>query len=145
MGGVTYAGLNRNIFLRKSNLDHNRLVGPWGREVPGERTLVYFLTHEITHALEVHHLGRYGYWQLPVWKREGYADYVGRDGNFRFQEQLAAFQRSAVEMDPQRAGLYLRYQLLVTYLLDIRGLTPHQMLIQPFDQSSLERDLQQRK
>jgi len=31
-------------------------------------------------------------------------------------------------MDPARSGLYLRYQLLVTYLLDEKRLTPQQML-----------------
>ena len=141
VGGITYSGLNRNIFLRRAIVDRNRLVGPSGREVPGERTLVYYMTHEITHSLVVHHLGRYQYWHLPVWKREGYADYVGRDGDFHFHEQLAAFQRGAREMDPERSGLYLRYQLLTAYLLDIRGFAPHQMLTEQWDQTSLEREL----
>jgi hypothetical protein len=70
---------------------------------------------------------------------------VGRDGDFRFHEQLAAFQRHAIEMDPRRSRLYLRYQLLVAYRLDIQGLTPHQMLTGPFDQATLGRDLPQMK
>lgn len=144
-GGITYADLTSNIFLRRLHIDNNRLVERSGKEVPGERTLVYYLTHEITHALEVHHPGRYAYWRLPAWKREGYADYVGRDGDFHFPQQLAAFQRNAVEMDPHRSGLYLRYQLLVSYLLEVRGMTPHQMLTKYFDRASLERDLRRMK
>jgi hypothetical protein len=142
---VTYAFFNRNIFLRRANADRNRLVRSSGQEVPGERTLVCYMAHEMTHALEVHALGRYRYRRPPAWKQEGYADYVGRDGDFNFREKLAAFQRDDLTMDPHRSGLYLRYQLLVAYLLDVRGMTPRQMLTEPIDEPSLERELRQMK
>jgi hypothetical protein len=141
VGGVNYEWLTRNIFLRGANIDRNRLIGPSGREVPGERTLAYFMAHEITHSLVSKHLGRYAYWRLPAWKQEGYADYVARDGDFHFREQLAAFQRDAREMDPTRSGLYLRYQLLVTYLLEIKGITLEALLTRAFNQTSLEQEI----
>ena len=127
-GGVNKAWLNQSIFLRRANIPGDRLLGPSGKEVAGDRTLAYFITHEIVHSLEERHLGRYGYLRLPAWKREGYADYVARDSGFVFAERLAAFERNAFEMNPARSGLYLRYQLFVTYLLDEKRLTPQQML-----------------
>src|SRR5262249_13158727 len=88
-GGLNVALLNRNIFLRRSDIARNRMFGRSGREVPDERTLAYFIAHEITHSLEVQFLGRIAYARLPVWKREGYADYVARPAEqFRFSERL---------------------------------------------------------
>ncbi len=74
VGGLNHTWLNHNIFLRRANIEHNRLIGPRGNEVPGERTLAYYFAHEITHSLEVAYLGRYAYIMLPQWKKEGYAD-----------------------------------------------------------------------
>jgi hypothetical protein len=137
-GGVNKTWLNQNIFLRRSDIEKNRLISPSGREVPGERTLAYFITHEIAHSLEVHLLGRYAYIRLPAWKREGYADYVARDSGFVFAKRLAAFQNNAPEMDPQRSGLYLRYQLFVSYLLNVVHITPEEMLTDSFAETALD-------
>jgi hypothetical protein len=49
-GGLTYALLTNNIFLRGSRFDANRLIGPAGNEVPGERTLSYLVAHELAHT-----------------------------------------------------------------------------------------------
>jgi len=110
-------------------------------EVTGERTLAYFMTHEIVHSLEVSLLGRYAYVRMPAWKREGYADYVARNSNFVFAERLAALRNNAPEMDPHGSGLYLRYQLLVSYLLDVARVTPDKMLTGSFAEAELDRKL----
>jgi len=136
-GGVNKAWLNHVIFLRRAEIQGNRLVGPSGNEVPGDRTLAYFIAHEIVHTLEVDRLGRYGYVRLPAWKREGYADYIARDPGFVFTEQLRAYQRNTYEMDPRRSGLYLRYQLFVTYVLDEQQITAEEMLTGPIDETTI--------
>ena len=141
VGGVNYGLLNQIVFLRPVNIEHNRLISPTGREVAGERTLVYFLAHEMTHSLEVNYLGRSGYWRLPQWKREGYADVVGRGGEFNFAKQLAAFQRGDVSMDYGRSGLYLRFQLMVAYLMERKGVGVHDLLDRKFDAAVIEREL----
>jgi hypothetical protein len=142
-GGITYGLWNRNIFLRRSNIERNRLVGRSGNEVQGERTLTYFMTHEITHALESYYLGRVSYARLPVWKREGYADVVGKAGQFDFNEELAGFRAGAAELDPGRSGLYLRYQLLCAWALREKHLTPQALLTEPLDAVAIERELAQ--
>ena len=143
--GVNQAWLNRNIFLRRSDTEHNRLIGPSGKVVPGERTLAYFMTHEIVHSLEVRFLGRWSYLQLPAWKREGYADYVAKDPNFISAERLAALRNDAPEMNPRRSGLYLRHHLLIAYLLDVQKMDPAKMLVQPFSETLLEQQLREMK
>jgi hypothetical protein len=140
-GGINKAWLNQYIFLRRAEIPRNRLIGPSGREVPGDRTLAYFIAHEIVHTLEEHRLGRYGYVRMPAWKREGYADYVARDPGFVFTQQLPAYRRNAYEMDPIRSGLYLRYHLFVSYLLDREDLTPQEMLKGRIDEAELGHQL----
>jgi hypothetical protein len=140
-GGVNKTWLNQNIFLRRSDIGENRVIGPSGRAVSGERTLAYFITHEIAHSLEAHLLGRYAYLRLPAWKREGYADYVARDSEFAFAERLADFQINDPAMDPRGSGLYLRYELFVAYLLDVAHLPPEEMLTDSFDETALEHTL----
>jgi hypothetical protein len=141
VGGENKTWLNQNIFLRHSDIKKNRLISPSDFEVPAERTLAYFITHEIVHTLEVHLLGRYEYIRLAAWKREGYADYVARDSNFVFPDRLAAFQQRAFEMDPDRSGLYQRYQLFVTFLLDRQHLAPEQMLRGSFAEAAIDQTL----
>jgi hypothetical protein len=43
------------------------------------RTLSGVVAHETVHVLQREHLGLLGYARLPVWVREGYADYVARE------------------------------------------------------------------
>ncbi len=86
-GGLAYPPLSDNIFLRAVHFPSNRLVGPSGREVPGARTLGYFITNEIVHTLVARELGIVKYWQLPEWKNEGYADLVANGGEFDFERR----------------------------------------------------------
>ncbi len=44
-------------------------------------------------------------------------------------------------MDAQQSGLYLRYNLLVAYLLNHKRVGVHQMLSQEFDTASLEAEM----
>ena len=140
-GAVSQWDLTGNIFLRPSHLDRNRLVGRSGMETPGERTLSYFIAHEVTHTMLARRIGRLRYARLQRWQVEGYADYVGKAGEFDFDKTLAAFRAGTRELDPKRSGLYLRYHLLVAYLLDREGMTPDALLAGPIEREDIERRL----
>jgi hypothetical protein len=142
VGGLTYPPLTDNVFLRAVHLGTNRLVGSSGRDVPGERTLSYFIAHEIMHVLIARELGAAGYTRLPTWKDDGYADYVAKGGDFAYERALGQLRSGDAELDPQRSGLYLRYHLLVAYLLDRKGISVREMLNREFDRARLEREIQ---
>ena len=91
--------------------------------MPGERTLSYYIGHEITHVLLARELGALKQWQLPAWKNEGYADLVAKGGEFDYERAREQLRRGDRELDPKRSGLYLRYHLLVAYLLERKGLS----------------------
>ena len=121
-GGLAYSPLSDNVFLRAVHFPANRLVGYSGHETPGVRTLSYFIAHEIMHTLVARELGIVKYWRLPAWKNEGYADLVAKGGDFDYELAREQLRRGDRELDPQRSGLYLRYHLLVAYLLDHKGI-----------------------
>ncbi len=123
--GLTYVYLNRNIFLRPSDISQNRLINYSGRKVMDDRTLVYYMSHEITHSLTVSYIGVRSYHGLPKWLREGYADYVGK-GPGSFLNLQMKFEDCSYQTNRE----YLGYELGTAYLLDIRNVSLHDLLEQ---------------
>ena len=141
VGGLAQVYLGGNIFLRPANIEHDRLIGPSGIETPGDRTLTYFIAHELTHTAVARRVGRFHYFRLAQWQQEGYSDYVGKAGAFDFLSTLKAFKADEPSLDPHRSGLYLRYHLLVAYLLEDKGWTPEQLLSKSVDPAPIENEL----
>jgi hypothetical protein len=122
VGGIAQAFIGQHVFLRESDMDNDRLIGPSGTPVAADRPLSYFIAHEVTHINVVRHLGRLAYWRVPRWVNDGYADYVARD--IDLTSALQRMKEGARELDPARSGLYLRYHLMVAYMLGRGGLDP---------------------
>lgn len=141
VGGVSDWPLTGNVFLRNADISADRLISPHGQAVEDDRPFDYFVAHEITHCLTGKAVGPGRYFQLPKWKREGYADYIGKGKDFDFAAALQAFHRHAPEMDHEKSGLYLRYHLLVAYLLDEKGWSLEQFFESPMSQETIERAL----
>jgi hypothetical protein len=137
-GGVTQTQFVGNVFIRPSNLERGRVIGPSGDEKKGERTLAYFIAHEVTHAMTADRVGRWRMWRLAAFQREGYADYVGFDHRVDLARGREALRRDDYEMSPRRSGLYKRYELMVAYLLEKRGMTVDELLAQPIDPREVE-------
>jgi hypothetical protein len=138
VGGVAPYPVTSNVFLRDANVDENRLISLSGKPVAGERTLDYFVAHEITHQLTGRALGPVRYFRLPQWVREGYADCVGKAVSFDYYEARRAFLANAPEMNWKKSGLYSRFHLLVAYLLDHQAWTVEQLLRNPPPQAEVE-------
>jgi hypothetical protein len=138
VGGLTYPPLSNNIFLRGAHIDINRLIGPSGNDVPGERRLSYYIAHEAVHTLLFDELGVVAHWRLPRWKDDGYADYIAKGAEFDYARGVDQLRRGDRQMDPERSELYLRCNLLVTYLLDHQGIRVHELLKQDIDPERLE-------
>ena len=120
-------------------MEHDRLIGASGHPVPADRPLSYFIAHEIMHIEHGRLLGRLGYLRLPQWADDGHADYVARD--IDLAEALEGFKSGARELDPARSGLYLRYQLMVAYLIDKKHVDPRALLAHPWERDAIEHDL----
>jgi hypothetical protein len=140
VGGIAHGYIGRHVFLRESDMDHDRLIGPNGRPVAADRPLSYFIAHELTHILQARHLGLLGFARLPRWINDGYADYVARD--IDLAAALDGLKHGVRELDPARSGLYLRYQLMVSFLVNVRGTTIDALLQRRDDGAAIEHELQ---
>jgi hypothetical protein len=140
-GGVVQFPDSSVAFLRGASIEDNRLISPRGTPVPGERTLDYFIAHEVAHVLEGQAIGSLHFYRLPQWVREGYADYVGKGDSFHYDEAKRAFLAGAPEMDWSKSGLYWRFNLLVAYVLDHRGWSVMQLLNDPPNQEAIEAEI----
>lgn len=145
VGGVAFYPVSPNVFLRDAQVEGNHLISPRGIPVPGDRTLDYFVAHEITHQLTGRALGPVRFYRLPQWVREGYADYVGKGRSFDYDEARHAFLAAAPQMDWKRSGLYWRFHLLVAYLLDHRHWSVRQLLENPPPQAEVEAAVSEEK
>lgn len=138
-GGIANVYIGQNVFLRESDMQHDRLIGASGRPTPPDRPLSYFIAHEIMHVEHGCLLGPVGYSRLPKWADDGHADYVARD--IDLSRALKGLQSGAPDLDPARSGLYVRYHLMVAYLIEKKRVEPRDLLEHPRDRDVIEREL----
>lgn len=133
LGGAADVWLTRQVFIRASDIPANRIHPPGRGPIAdaAQRPLSYFLAHEITHSDVSRRFGRTVMLRYPEWLLEGYADYVGKAGDFDFEENRALFAAGARELDRDRSGLYRGFHLKVAYLLDKKGWTLQQVFARP--------------
>ena len=142
VGGVSPYPFTTNVFLREASFADNRLISHRGFPVPPPRTLDYYIAHELTHELTGRTVGPLRFYRMPQWIREGYADYVGKGDTFQYEEARQAFLSGVPEMDFARSGLYWRFQLLVSHLLDHQHWAVERLLDGPWpDQAAVEAEI----
>jgi hypothetical protein len=136
-GGVNYYPLTRNVFIRESDIDNDRVLRAAGPVSP-PRTFAYYAAHEIAHSLAGEAAGPFTYHSLPAWIREGVADYIGLAQPVDFENLIERLRADDPELDPKRSGLYLRYRLLVSYFIDHEHWSLEQLLASPMPQPEAE-------
>jgi len=117
-GGLNYVIFNHTILLRKVDIKNSRLYGPSGKISGGDRTLDYYMAHEMTHTLEWQSMPRYKYPFKTNWVLEGYCEYVAHDSQ-KYEKVLDKYLHT-----PENKGekYYTRARTMVTYLLEIEKL-----------------------
>jgi hypothetical protein len=139
VAGIADVFVGQHVFLRESDMEHDRLISPGGQPVSSDRPLSYFIAHELMHLAHGRRLGRLGYARLPQWVDDGHADYVARD--IDLDQALRAFKAGAKELDPLRSGLYIRFHLMVAYVLEKERVAPAFLLEHPAARDAIERKL----
>ena len=116
VGGINYIPFNHMVLLRKADVADNRLYGPSGNKVPDDRTLDYFIAHEMTHTLEFQSMPWYKYPIQTNWVLEGYADYIAHDS----VGYSAALDKYLTVPESTSAKYYTRARTLVSYMLEVK-------------------------
>lgn len=139
-GGVADVWLTRHVIIRASDIAANRIKPPGAGPIADarQRPLSYFIAHEITHTDISRKYGRTVMLRYPEWLLEGYADYIGKGGDFDFDANHAQFLAGARELDRRRSGLYRGYHLKVAYLLDKQGWTLERLFAAPPGEGALD-------
>lgn len=140
-GGVNYYPIAGSVFIRQADVDRGRLLRSDGSDVPPPRTLAYYGGHEIAHSLIGKRIGAIANWRLPVWIREGLADYIGFGGEVDIEALTAQLRAGHRDLDPAASGLYARYRLLVAYFLEREGWDVDALLASNLPQDEAERRL----
>jgi hypothetical protein len=143
MAGIADTCLVRNIYIRASDIASNRVHPPTSEPLADadQRPLSYFIAHEATHIIESRHFGRLAIFRYPLWLSEGYADYVGKGGDFDFDENQQLLVTGSPLMDYQKSGLYRRFHLEVFFLIHKKGLTVKQIYVNPPNEEDLIREI----
>ena len=141
--GLNYHPLTANVFIRRADVDRDRVIGASGREAAPPRTLAYYAAHEIAHTLTSERRGPGKLWNrtLPQWVREGYADYVGMGVRGEADELFRRLRAGDPALDVKRSGQYARFRLLTAYYLEVRGWTVEHLLRAPPPQAEAEREM----
>ena len=141
-GGVNFYPLTRNVFLRNSDIDADTVFGQSGRAAEKPRTFTYFAAHEIGHTLTAERLGILNLWnfRVPVWIREGTADYIGLAGDVDVERLYARYRARDPAFDP-KSGHYDRYRLLVAYFLKRKHWSMDQLLLSNMSMEEAERTM----
>ena len=141
IGGFN-AGFHGNAFLRPSIISENKIIPPGSYLLDAEqRDLVYFITHEVMHALLYDEVGYISnFINYPRWFQDGYPDYIAKN-SFDFKKNLMQFKRNEKRLTVQ-SGLYVRYHLYVAYLMDIKGYTIKEIIKNTPDESDIIHSLE---
>ncbi len=101
---------------------------------------VYLLAHEMTHCLQANHFGMLTFNPLshpPMWKLEGYPEYVARkpmlkETGYELKHEVDRFLSisasasdgwALIDQDHYLPLIYYKGRLMVEYLADVRGMS----------------------
>lgn len=140
VGGTAGGIVVENVFIRASDIAANRIYppGPGPIADADQRPLSYFIAHEVTHSDVTRRFGRLSAFRYPKWLFEGYADYVGKGGEFDFDQNHRQFMAGDRALNFASSGLYREFHLKTAYLLDKKKRTLFQAFADPPGEAQMD-------
>jgi hypothetical protein len=135
--GVNYR-FTQNIFLTKSSFADNLIIRN-GKD-NNERTLSGVITHESAHSLLKNKLGFVKYRLLPVWKNEGYCEFIANESSYDEQKGMENICKNIDDSDSP-AFNYFKYRLYATYLFQEKEIMLNSFLNDDFDVNILYEEI----
>jgi hypothetical protein len=132
--GLTYASPSRrNTILNRTDVAANLVWSDAPKH--NRRPLSAVIAHERVHALMGRRYGDLACFRMPVWKAEGYCEYIAGGPSFDVAEGKRLIREGKEEASgPFR---YFRYGLMVRYLIDVEGLGIDEVVARDFDADRL--------
>ncbi len=133
---ATYPVIN-NIFISKTEIENNLVRR--NSDLDNERSLSSVITHEVTHKLIEKEIGIGANRRLETWKKEGYCEYVSVETRLDLKTGINEIYQGSNQFSPDFD--YLKYRILVTYLMDVKGHTFQSLIETEFDTNNLQEEL----
>lgn len=130
VGGVVNGIVSENVFIREADFVTDKIVPPGTWLMDEEnRSLTYFLAHEMTHAMQARH-HRFMRLTHPTYLMEGYADYIAKGVSFDYEEAITDY-KSGHAFYTEDSPLYNRQHLAIAYLIEKERLTYKEIMTAP--------------
>ena len=120
--------VTQNIFVAKATIAVNKTSRKGSAT---QRSLSAVIAHETVHSLLERHLGYIDYKMLPVWKNEGYCDYIARESSLSEVEGSQMLCSGEAPKSPSHH--YFLYRKWVGYLIDVKKVSHVTLLTRDFD------------
>ncbi len=127
----------KNIYISKTDIENNLVQR--NADEDNERSLSSVIEHEITHILIENEIGVKANRKLETWKKEGYCEYISGENKLNLKAGIKKVYKDSNSSSP--AFSYLKYRILVTYLIDVKGHSFHSLVKTKFDLRQLEKEL----
>jgi hypothetical protein len=132
---------DNNILLNiPADFEQDLLIGP-----KTKRDLTSTIAHEAIHCLQFH---KYGFRSIPTWKKEGYPEYVARQGEGDFctnVRRLSTLHDTWMELKPGHFDqlVYFKGRLMIEYLIRCKGMTYDQILDDAIQEDEVYHEMMQ--
>ena len=133
---VTYPIIN-NIFISKTDIENN--IVHRNADEDNKRSLSSVIEHEVTHILIENEIGIKANRKLETWKKEGYCEYISGESKLNLKAGIKEVYMKSNSSSP--IFDYLKYRMLVAYLIDIKGHSFQSLVETEFDFKQLETEL----
>jgi hypothetical protein len=121
-----------NVFLNKTDVPGDRIF--MNREKNNSRSLSGVIAHETTHLFIRHHYGTVTASLMPVWKNDGYCEYIAGDSAIPLAEGMRLWRQNPTDDTGYR---YSKYHAMVKYLLEVEGLTVDELLTRSLNEKEI--------
>lgn len=133
-GSFARTNLFNNVLIRRCDTGLSSCFSE--SPVFNKRPLWALIAHEITHINLRHRLGFYHELIMPIWKKEGYADYIAQNSSYNVQEAkvLPDYVRQS------HAYAYYQYRQAVGFALETLKMDELEFLKSDIDRKVLQVD-----
>ena len=121
-----------NVFINAYDLDKDLVF----RDAPADnsRSLSGVIAHETIHLLVRNRFGYFRNLTLPVWKKEGYAEYVAGGSTLSFDTGVRMWK---AKPNDDTGYQYFKYYMIVRYVLDHEKVSVDELFTRDFDVTAL--------
>ena len=113
-----------------------------------EGDIAHIVVHEIAHGYLADRIGRSAWKRLPLWKQEGYPEYVANIAEIRATDRAALVDRIDVLNDEDiwrsrrsHARVHYEAELLWEYLLEVKGYSIMEIVADSVTREDVHREL----